>query len=436
MLSDHCRRLLSAYVDGELSARQRKAVLRLLRRSTEARALLRALQEDAQRLRRLPRKRSDPEFQFRLIATFAEQQAELGRFRPPSPQPATIPLWLGLSAAAAMLIAVGIGSYLYFSGPTWSDPPVARQSQPAPAVPAARAESLPEHTPVPREEPPAGPRPAASSRPAPPELVRAPRPAPADEPDPDPEVLASPAPVEKKELFRAADVQLPIVINLHELDQEKSRQELRGELNRGSAFRLELPCRESSARAFKRLQPVLEANGIRLIVDQVAQVRLRYGQFKTNYVIYLEDVTPDELVRVLEQLGAEDRKAEAGPRQFTQLVAASLNEADRKEISQLLSVDPRQLTPRSQALPGVDLRKPLAETTGDQVAQALTKQGGVPRPEPGKPAAKAPERLALALAYNPVRPRSGSAEVKRFLESRKPPREGTLQVLLVLRDAG
>ena len=43
MLPEQDRELLTSYVDGELSTRQRKTVLRLLRRSAEARELLRQL---------------------------------------------------------------------------------------------------------------------------------------------------------------------------------------------------------------------------------------------------------------------------------------------------------------------------------------------------------------------------------------------------------
>jgi anti-sigma factor RsiW len=67
MLSDPLRQLLSAYVDGELSNRQRKAVQRLLRRSAEARTLLRGMQEDAARLRALPRQHLDDEFAARVV---------------------------------------------------------------------------------------------------------------------------------------------------------------------------------------------------------------------------------------------------------------------------------------------------------------------------------------------------------------------------------
>jgi hypothetical protein len=88
---------------------------------------------------------------------------------------------------------------------------------------------------------------------------------------------------------------------------------------------------------------------------------------------------------------------------------------------------------RSSAPLGVDVTRPLNEQTATQVTRSLEGQGG--RPDTGKPAVKAPERFALALAYNPVRPRSGSPEVKRFLDSRKPVRPGAVQVLLVLRGA-
>jgi hypothetical protein len=108
---------------------------------------------------------------------------------------------------------------------------------------------------------------------------------------------------------------------------------------------------------------------------------------------------------------------------------------DRKELSELLSIDPKQVQSTKPGTPlNVDIHKPLSETTAEQVAQSLAGQGGTPRPEPSKPAVKPPEHLALVLAYNPVRPRPGSVEIKRFLDNRKPPRSGAIQVLLVLRD--
>src|SRR5262249_30056386 len=57
MLRARHRELLPAYVDGELSNRQRRQFLRLLHRSPEARVLLRQMQRDAKALRDLPRPR-------------------------------------------------------------------------------------------------------------------------------------------------------------------------------------------------------------------------------------------------------------------------------------------------------------------------------------------------------------------------------------------
>ena len=47
MLSESARQLVTAYVDGELNARQRRQAVRLLSRSEEARRLLNRLEEDA-----------------------------------------------------------------------------------------------------------------------------------------------------------------------------------------------------------------------------------------------------------------------------------------------------------------------------------------------------------------------------------------------------
>src|SRR5262245_39109897 len=54
-MKDRETELLTAFVDGELSSRERKAVVKLLHRSSAARALLAQLQENAHALRQLPR---------------------------------------------------------------------------------------------------------------------------------------------------------------------------------------------------------------------------------------------------------------------------------------------------------------------------------------------------------------------------------------------
>jgi hypothetical protein len=158
-----------------------------------------------------------------------------------------------------------------------------------------------------------------------------------------------------------------------------------------------------------------------LVIDQIAQNRLKQAKAKTNYVFYADDLTPEELASLVQNLSAEDVKAEAkrkGDGLFDGLVVNRMSDADHKELKELLGVDPRQSTKAAT----IDPKKPLSETTGDQVVQNLAG---------GKPVAKG--SLALALAYNPERPRPNSADIKRFLEGHKTPRTGTLQVLLVVR---
>jgi anti-sigma factor RsiW len=436
MLSDRCYQLLTAYVDGELSVRQRKAVQRLLRRSQEARSLLRQLRADAEALRQLPRRQLAADFSERVLQSLRERGLSR-RQRLARTQSQPFPAWVGMALAASVLFLVGFGSYFYFTL-TLPRPDNAVAGRP-PEVPSntARSGPVPENV---KPAPPKDDHPAAAAPKQPDLAPEGPRNAarhesanpgavPAAGPNPE-NTLTLPVP--EKEMFQpqGIDVALPVIFQFAALDGVKLRDELR----KDSGFRLEVPCHESS-RAFDRLQAAFKAHGVGLLIDQVAQSRLKQAKLQTNFVLYAEDLLPEELAGILQHVGKEDRKAEARHRQFDGLVVSRMSKDDRKELSTLLGIDPRQVqAPRSGAPLGLDPKKPLAEMTADQVAQALAGHGSTSSSEPGKSAAKAAEHLAVVLPYNPVRPRPGSAEVKRFLDSRKPPRTGTVQVLLVLRE--
>lgn len=438
MMPDRYYLLLTAYVDGELSARQRKAVARLLHRSAEARALLRQLQQDAEALRRLPRRRLDPDFPSRVVQAIRDRDVKLRRrLEQTSPQP--YPVWVGLALAASVLFLVGFGSYFYFSATQPGRAPQAVAARNAAAQPAGEPSKA---APGPVEPDPVAPPTEGPKSPEPPPAAPAAE-APREKPGPDrapataepnPETTLT-LPVPEKEMFqpRRANVALPLIFQFGELDPARLRQEL----HKDSGFRLEMPCRES-ALAFEHLRAAFKARGVGLLLDQVAQARLRQPRLKTNFVLYAEDLLPDELAAILQKASSEDRKAAAKHKtepEFDGFVVTPMGEDDRKELSKLLGVEPRQMqTPHAGAPLGLDPKKPLSEVTAEQVAQALAGQGGTSRSEASKPAAKAPEHLALVLPYNPVGPRPGSPEVKRFLDSRKPPRTGTVQVLLVLRE--
>lgn len=441
MLSERCYRLLTAYVDGELSARQRKLALRLLHRSAEARALLRRLRQDAEALRRLPRHGLPAEFSAQVVQSIRDRKLErrrrLARTAPPA-----VPAWVGMAVAASVLAVVGFGSFVYFSRalpdhptnpvavnhvPQGPEKPV--EANPAPDKPAEPAVPVKNAAaPDPKPQPHPGPIEVADGPKEPP------KPAPATNAEPNPENALT-LPIPEKEMFqpRTADVSLPLILSFADLDTAK----LQEELHKASGFRLEVPCRESS-RAFDRLQAALKANGVGLVIDQTAQFRLKYPKLRTNYVVYTEDLLPDELVKVLQQAGGEDHKADVkhhGDGQLAGLVVTRMNKDDRKELSTLLGGDSHTgQNPRPTGPLGLDPKKPVSEGTADQVAKSLAGQGSAPRPSPGQPAVKPPEYMALVLPYNPVRPRPGSAEVKHFLDGRKPARPGAIQVLLVLRE--
>src|SRR5262249_39620460 len=116
-LPDHYRQLLTAYVDGELTSRQRRHVARLLRRSPEARQLLQLLQEDARSLRNLPRPRLSVDLTEPVLRTIAERRLVPGQRRTITVSSAsswTAPL-VAWAIAASVLLVLGAASYLYFA---------------------------------------------------------------------------------------------------------------------------------------------------------------------------------------------------------------------------------------------------------------------------------------------------------------------------------
>jgi hypothetical protein len=420
MLTERCLGLLTAYVDGELSNRQRKAVLRLLRRSAEARTLLRKLQEDARRLRELPRQRLAADFSQQVLRAIATRP---GPLRAPAVRPARQPLWSawgGLAAAAAVLLIVGAGAYVFFShiqadetgGPTLTrhETPPTQDNSGSSGEHVADAATVPQDNQLANTEPKQnGPGNGSATQVA--EAgTNKPEAGHQQPPTGDPgNELALTLPIPKMEMFqpKSADVAVPVVLKMADLDAGK----LREELQKDTGFRLELPCRES-AHAFERLQAALKANGVGLVVESVAQARLKRPSMHTNFVLLTDDLTPDELTKILQQAGVEDRKAEArrkGDGQFDALVVTRLSKDDRKELAELLGEDPKHATP-------------VVPSPG--------------RPETSKATAKGPEAAILVLPYNPERPQPGSAEVKQFLNNRKQPPAGAIQVLLVLRENG
>lgn len=425
MLPERLSQLLTAYIDGELGARQRKAVQRLLRRSEEARVLLQKLRDDACLLRDLPRQHLEEDLSPRVLRSINERRLQVAR-RAALAEHVAFPNWAGALAAASVLIAAFWGSYLYFyahqqrhgSGLAQKDPEKG-------GSPNLVLEPGPQHANNVIDEPkpvdaPSIPETVVVKTPEKPSLPKldVPRMRADIPPAENPEGSVEARPSRKFETLEEI-YQLPISLSvtLRDLEHKKAKEQLRVELQKEEAYRLELFTLGNSI-AFERVKSAFEAHGIGMLIDQLAQFRLKNPGFKTDYVFYVEGITKEELAAILEKLGADDHKAEA--------ILLSLTESDHKELSRLMGVDPTKLDPpRKHA---IDIRKPITQLTAEQLRQAP------PRPEPGK-AVKPFLRQGLVLSYNPVRPKpSMSKEIKSFLDHRTERKQGTLQLLLVLRE--
>ena len=354
--------------------------------------------------------------------------------------PAAYPAWIGTAAAAAVLFLIGTASYFYFAA-----------SLDRPAGPAVAFHQKPDSRPpvVPGDKGPIVP-PTVAVQPPPHDIGDKPNPDPAPHAPtedvahqkpaaPTPPVMEKEDPVltsEGMEMFVeiksvTANLDVPATFKLHDLEQESVHKKLVAELQKDAALRLELPVRDGT-EAFKRLQTVLKAHHADLAIDAAAERRIARPPLHTNYVLYSEDLTAEELGQVLQQLGVEAKKdGRPAENPFDRLVVRRMTERDHKELSDLLGVDPVQTRPPKEKGPlGVDPHKPVADGTAAQLTAALTG----PRSEPGKSAGKQEtDHPVLVLPYNPVRPKRDSAEIKRFLEERKPMRTGAVQILLVLR---
>src|SRR5579871_299361 len=104
MISDRVKRLLAGAIDGDLNRRQRRAFEQALEQSPEALELYRGMQEDARRLRLLPRAKLSIDFADRVIEkieikAFPAQPTIVRKAHRP------LPMWANLAAAAAIILA-------------------------------------------------------------------------------------------------------------------------------------------------------------------------------------------------------------------------------------------------------------------------------------------------------------------------------------------
>ncbi|MCS6850159.1 MAG: hypothetical protein NZ700_03195 [Gemmataceae bacterium] len=435
MLPDRLARLLTSYIDGELTARQRRAVQRLLQRSPEARRLLAELRGDSALIRSLPARPMRQDLSQSVLQAIALRGLRVPPPRRAAPRWRLLSPWLAYAVAASVLLMIGTASFLYFdTAERWDNRRVVVQKENKLARPgdnrstsatpagnqqaSAPSEKRPDQpvtpttpspvadTPKPQlPEPPAVVNNQSETQPPKPPTVvnNQPKPEPSKPgPSTSQDELTTPRSVEPRpDPLQVTPPRLNILA-VRELDLPEVQKQLTDDLARTDALRLELFCLDSG-KAFERIQAALQGQGVRLVFDPDAQAKVRQ-KAKVDYVFYTEDLTATELAAVLRHLASEDKKAAARrptDGQFGKAVLNPLSDTDRRELAALLGVPVGQLA-RSSAM---------------------------------SPASRKPERAMLVVSYTPSRSGAPAREVvKQFLDSRGDRRPESLQVLLVLRN--
>jgi hypothetical protein len=385
MLSEDKVQLLTAYVDGELSPRQRQAALRLLYQSSEARELLGQLQENAHKLKKLPRRRLDPAFPGEVL------QAIVDRSVIPVTlvhDPIAVRLrWLAYAAgglAAAVLFAVALGAALYVAIG------VGGEGLFNPGEFIARGDNI---------DPP-------------PPVTVLPR---GDNRDPE-EPIAPPARKPSNPLIgkviEGVYQQYAMQIaperdhrfTVAELGQEPVAGKFAAELKKDQALHLDVTVR-NNPDALNRLKAVLKKHKIELVVDPESNTALQNAPATTELLIYAENLKPDEWSQILKELAHKDKKA-AHP--FGTITVASLAAHEAKQVTALLGTDP---TTRVDPSATKGILNP--------------KKGNSKNPPPKK------DRIVVVLPQAPQK--SASDEVRRFLVQTAQPEEGSIRVLVRIR---
>lgn len=410
MLSPRELELLTGQVDGELTPQQRRQVEALLKKSPEARALLRQLEEDARQLRQLSLLQVPRDLSASVVAAVGKPVPERRPTLrlPRTPVEPRIPTWLALTAAAVILFAVGAFSFFFHSDDPTGDAanrlaqsnPEGKKNRPRDArdnaLTRTGADKDSEELPAPVTTPDQGSEEQVTPQQERPIRTTPPKDVPTKSRAPE-TVLASGGSEAFSKLERI-DPLLPSVWKLHELGRGESSAKLVDELQTSSAFRVELLAKDAT-RGFERLRTALLARGVQLHFDPLVQPRLKKPLWRTDFALFLENVTPADLVAILKATGTADRQAgekKGGEMRFDgPLVVKDLSRLDRKELADLLGVDPVEARPSQHGGPGM-------------MAYVSMLAAGRNRP----------------------------AELKRYLDARKAAEPGTIQVFLVVRHLG
>ncbi len=321
MLPERYCALLTAYVDGVLSSRRRKLVHKLLHRSAGARELFKQLKENRRTIKSLPR--------HELGAQFTGQVVQVA-FAPPAPVVAgpvapnrrVLRNWVGVAVAAAVLLLVAGGSYVFFTAFQGS------------------------------EDQSSGPLVQNPQKPG----------------QPDPMVARL-----VEDTLRKFQEPIGARFALLDLNEEKAQSRLTRELQKDNAFHLDVTVRDS-ARSVEWLERALRAQRIKMVLDASTQEALKHATPNTEFLVYAENLRLEELVKVLKQLG--DRKTPANS-PFDEVLLTSIHRQHREHLAGMLGLKGADL-----AAPPLALQDPISaknakndrQTSGNKKSDAAAEE--------------------------------------------------------------
>jgi hypothetical protein len=448
--------LITAAVDGELSARESRALRRLLESSSDARAVYATLTSDRDRVRSLPRAVPPADLRARILARVAtatpapKRQIASSSSRPTR---AAVPYrrvreLVPIAVAASLFMCVAAGSFAYFTGQNPSRSGATAKGKWSSSLPAP--DDSPTAVPSPTEAAPqenARPDPRSVVRsdllpvphdPLPPpkvvapgELARAPEPRPLRHDLMSSQILP---PLRPFEFVRA---RVPFLRTVAELAREDIRQELIDDLGREPAARLDLFVR-STALGSEAFQAAAKAAGVTVFADATTLDRLKKGHV-ASVVVYTENLTAAELATFLGTLSEHDAKF--SPRVCDSLHVSPIGRSDENELAQVLGIDAglfKRAVGSNGSGPGQAAKpekvadpKPISAGTIDSVVQSVT--SSAPKPV---------EKTAVLMTWQTTHPAiartlpGNSAELKQFLARRGDRKPNAIPVVVVIRPVG
>jgi hypothetical protein len=206
---------------------------------------------------------------------------------------------------------------------------------------------------------------------------------------------------------------------LHALAQGPVRTRLEKEFSKTRALYLDMTS-ANPARSVERLREAFRRRGVHLHIDHRAQMNLKKKQPKMTYVVYAEDIRPDELTAILQHVGRPDKGGPAVQHEGDSMLLNPLSDEDRKHLAKLLGVPTTRLQPPN--LPMIPLHDPPIRAPEGQQGKDGKNAKSAPM-EPGGSAVV----LAFDGAANP-------GAIRNFLNRRRPHRPGAVQVYFVLRE--